>query len=350
MRGLIDKLSRDNILSRAEFVCLIGGYSSNDAAYASRLALEAREAVYGRSIYMRGLIEFSNYCKNDCYYCGIRRSNMVCDRYRLTKEEIIECCENGYALGFRTFVLQSGEDNHYTDEIMVDIIREIHRLFPDCAITLSLGERSRVSYKRMFESGARRYLLRHESANYAHYAGLHPVGMRLSSRMKCLRDLQEIGYQVGCGFMVGSPGQDAGCLADDLLFVAKFKPHMVGIGPFIPHRDTPFGGDAAGSIDLTLFLISLLRLIDPQLLLPATTALGTLDSEGRERGVLAGANVVMPNLSPVRVRGKYLLYDGKICTGDEAAECRSCMEMRMRFVGHELVVDRGDYKEFKGVF
>jgi len=306
--------------------------------------------VYGNDVYLRGLIEFTNYCRNDCLYCGIRRSNPRAERYRLTNEEILDCCGRGHELGFRSFVLQGGEDPYYDDGRMAAIVSAIRRAHPDCAITLSLGERSRESYQRLYDAGAERYLLRHESANDRHYRSLHPPGMSLRERMDCLYTLRDIGYQVGCGFMVGSPGQDTDCLVDDLLFIRELDPQMVGIGPFIPHADTPFAGRAAGTLELTLFLLGVLRLMLPHVLLPATTALGTIHPRGRELGILAGANVVMPNLSPVGVRKKYLLYDGKICTGDEAAECRSCMERRIEAVGYRIAVSRGDCAGFPARF
>ena len=293
---------------------------------------------------MRGLIEFSSYCKNDCYYCGLRRGNKNAERYRLTPEEILNCCENGYELGFRTFVLQGGEDGFYTDDLFCKIIGEIKEKFPDTAVTLSLGERSRESYKRLFDAGADRYLLRHETADRNHYERLHPKELSFDRRMDCLKSLREIGYQTGCGFMVGSPYQTTDCIVKDLRFIKDFKPHMVGIGPFIPHKDTPFKEEAAGTLELTLYLLAVIRLLLPKVLLPATTALGTISPTGREQGIKAGANVVMPNLSPVGVRKKYSLYDNKICTGEEAAECVNCLKRRIESTGRELAVARGDSK------
>ena len=289
------------------------------------------------------MIEFTNYCRNDCYYCGIRRGNLHARRYRLSKEEILRCCEDGYALGFRTFVLQGGEDGWFTDERMADIIRAIRTTYPDCAITLSIGERSYESYKLFREAGADRYLLRHETADEEHYGKLHPQSMSLAVRKMCLYDLKLLGYQAGAGFMVGSPGQTVECLGKDLAFLKELQPHMVGIGPFIPHHDTPFAAEKEGTVEQTLFLTGLLRLMLPKALLPATTALGTIDPSGREKAILAGANVVMPNLSPTSVRKKYELYDNKICTGDEAAECRNCLNQRMEKIGYQLITDRGDY-------
>lgn len=307
-------------------------------------AAQTAEEIYGKNIFIRGLIEFTNYCKNDCFYCGIRRSNKNADRYRLSKEEILSCCENGYELGFRTFVLQGGEDPYFTDDVICDIVSEIRRNYPDCAITLSIGEKEKESYRRYFEAGANRYLLRHETANDCHYRMLHPKELSLEHRKQCLRDLKEIGYQVGCGFMVGSPGQTPETLYQDLQFIKELQPHMVGIGPFIPQKDTPFAQKTAGTLEMTLKLLSIIRLIHPHVLLPSTTALGTIHPLGREKGIQAGANVVMPNLSPVAVREKYKLYDNKICTGDEAAECRYCMQRRMESIGYQVVVDRGDYR------
>ncbi|HWS29299.1 MAG TPA: [FeFe] hydrogenase H-cluster radical SAM maturase HydE [Clostridia bacterium] len=343
-RNLIDRLAADRTLSRGEFLALLAARTEESAQYLFERALAARHAAYGRDVYMRGLIEFTNRCKNDCYYCGIRRSNKEAERYRLTEEQIFGCCAAGYELGFRTFVLQGGEDPYYTDSRMADLIRAIKARWPDCALTLSIGERSRESYRVFREAGADRYLLRHETANAVHYKKLHPPALTLENRKRCLYDLKELGFQVGCGFMIGSPYQTNECLADDLLFIRELQPHMVGIGPFIPHHQTPFAAEPAGTLELTLFLLSIIRLMLPEVLLPATTALGTIHPLGREQGILAGANVVMPNLSPVSVRKKYMLYDNKICTGDEAAECRMCMSRRMERIGYHLVVSRGDHK------
>ena len=306
-------------------------------------AVQTAQKIYGNQVFIRGLIEFTNYCKNDCYYCGIRRSNHCADRYRLTKDEILSCTDTGYELGFRTFVLQGGEDPYFTDASICELVSEIRQKHPDCAITLSIGEKSKESYKRYFDAGADRYLLRHETANGTHYRRLHPDELSLEHRKQCLWDLKEIGYQVGCGFMVGSPGQTTETLYEDLQFIRELMPHMVGIGPFIPQKDTPFAREPAGTMEQTLRLLSIIRLIHPHVLLPATTALGTIHPKGRELGIQSGANVVMPNLSPVDVRDKYKLYDNKICTGDEAAECRFCMENRMKSIGYQVVVSRGDY-------
>ena len=310
--------------------------------YINKQAQEVSLLHFGNKIYTRGLVEFTNYCRNDCYYCGIRHSNTNAERYRLTKEEILQCCENGHALGFRTFVLQGGEDPWFNDERMIDIIKSIKQNYPDCAITLSIGEKSKESYRKFREAGADRYLLRHETADEAHYRYLHPENLSLSNRKQCLYDLKELGYQIGAGFMVGAPGQTMENLAEDLVFLKKLNPHMAGIGPFIPHHDTKFAKEEPGSVELTLFLLSVIRIMLPKVLLPATTALGTLDPRGREKGFQAGANVVMPNLSPVKNRKQYELYDNKICTGEEAAECRGCLSRRAESVGYEIVTDRGD--------
>ena len=342
---LIDKLEREHILSKSELVEIISGHTPESDEYLFAKARAVRETIYGKDVYMRGLIEFTNYCKNDCLYCGIRRSAKGAERYRLTEEQILECCETGYGLGFRTFVLQGGEDGFFSDDKIVSIVTKIKEKFPDCAVTLSIGEKSRESYEKFRNAGADRYLLRHETANSEHYSKLHPKELSLENRMRCLADLKELGFQTGCGFMVGSPYQTADNLAEDLLLVHDLKPHMVGIGPFVPHHDTPFAEEKQGSLETTLLLLGMIRLILPNVLLPATTALGTIHPKGREMGILAGANVVMPNLSPKDVRKKYLLYDNKICTGDEAAECIACLGRRMESVGYKLVSARGDHKK-----
>lgn len=340
---MFNKLYQDTQLTETEYKELLELHTDKEIAeYGFELARKRQKETFGNEVYTRGLIEISNYCKNDCIYCGIRRSNQNAERYRLSEEEILSCCESGYVLGFRTFVLQGGEDGYYTDDLLEDLLHKIKAAYPDCAITLSLGERSRESYERLYTAGADRYLLRHETANEAHYGKLHPAEMSLKNRKQCLYTLKEIGYQVGCGIMVGSPYQTIDNLVEDLAFMKTFNPHMVGIGPFIPQKDTPFGEMEPGSLEMTLFLLAIIRLMLPKVLLPATTALGTIHSRGRELGILAGGNVVMPNLSPVKVRKKYALYDNKICTGEEAAECRGCLGKRMESIGYKLVVSRGD--------
>lgn len=340
--SLIDRLEQTHSLTAEEYIFLLENRTEDLMRYAAGKAEKVRQMIYGKTVYIRGLIEFSNICKNNCLYCGIRRSNAACERYRLTAEQILECCSIGYDLGFRTFVLQGGEDGYFKDDIMCEIVSRIHSAYPDCAITLSLGERSRESYQRLFDAGADRYLLRHETADKEHYEKLHPAEMSFDHRMKCLHDLKETGFQTGCGFMVGSPYQTPQTLAADLKFLEEFRPDMCGIGPFITHKDTPFKDMPSGTLEETLFLLSLIRLMLPYVLLPATTALGTIHPQGREQGILAGANVVMPNLSPISVRKKYELYDNKICTGDEAAESRQQLSERMQSIGYELVTARGD--------
>lgn len=331
-------------MEKDELALLLTTENKEGIEYLREKARQTAQSIYGNQIYIRGLIEFTNYCRNDCYYCGIRKSNNYVDRYRLSKEQIMECCETGYELGFRTFVLQGGEDVFFTDDMICELVADIKSAYPDCAVTLSIGEKSKESYRRYFEAGADRYLLRHETADEEHYRYLHPKELSISHRKQCLYDLKEIGYQVGCGFMVGSPEQTIDTLYEDLCFIKELQPHMVGIGPFISQHDTPFADRASGTLEDTLRLLAIIRLIHPHALLPATTALGTIHPLGREKGILSGANVVMPNLSPVQVREKYLLYDNKICTGDEAAECRFCMQRRMESIGYEVVTDRGDYK------
>ena len=342
MKQWIDKLRQERTLTPEEFRQLLTGCDAEILRYINKQAQEVALLHFGNKIYIRGLIEFTNYCHNDCYYCGIRKSNPNILRYRLSPSEILSRCHIGYELGFRTFVLQGGEDNWFTTKRMAEIVAEIHSHFPDCAITLSIGERSRESYQALFDAGADRYLLRHETYDPVHYRRLHPDSLSAVHRRKCLWDLKEIGYQIGTGFMVGSPFQTAENLADDLLFLKELNPQMVGIGPFIPHHDTRFSHEPPGTLELTLFLLGLIRLMIPKVLLPATTALGTISPQGRELGIRAGANVVMPNLSPTEVRKNYLLYDNRICTGEESAQCRGCLEQRMASIGYQVVVSRGD--------
>lgn len=341
---LIEKLNNTHSLNKYEALQLIKqGAQHKNLLFA--LAQKTAQKSFGRQIFVRGLIEFTNYCKNDCYYCGIRRSNKNAARYRLTQEEILECCHAGYGLGFRTFVLQGGEDYFYSDEDIAAIVRAIKAQHPDCAVTLSIGERSRKTYALWKQAGADRYLLRHETADFAHYAKLHPAELSAKNRQNCLYTLKELGYQAGAGFMVGSPYQTAENLADDLMFLQKLRPQMIGIGPFIPHHDTPFKDEPAGSVELTLVLLAVLRLLFPHVLLPATTALGTLAPGGRLLGIKAGANVIMPNLSPQNVRGKYLLYDNKLHTGAEAAEALNELQREVASIGYRIVSARGDYTE-----
>lgn len=341
IKNIIDKLYEEHNATREELLYILDNITDEECEYLREKANDIRMQNYGNKVYMRGLIEFTNYCKRDCMYCGIRKSNKNADRYRLTFDEIIQCADIGDKLGYKTYVLQGGEDAYFTDERMIEIIKEIKKRHPSNAITLSLGERSYESYKKLFEAGADRYLLRHETATKELYEKLHP-GASYDERMECLRNLKEIGYQVGAGFMVGLPGQTNEDLVNDLMFVKEFEPDMCGIGPFIPQSETPLGNEKGGTLEQTVILLSLIRLLLPHVLLPASTALGSVDPLGREKGIKAGGNVVMPNLSPTEVRDKYALYDGKICTGDEAAECRMCIEGRMRKFGYEVEVNRGD--------
>lgn len=340
---LIEKLTKTNNLSDDELKSILETNKYDESLRIN--ADKIRREIYGDKVFVRGLIEFSNYCKNNCYYCGIRRDNKNTIRYRLSKEQILNCCDEGFKLGFRTFVLQSGEDLFYTDEVICDIISEIRNKYQECAITLSIGEKSKKSYQSYFEAGANRYLLRHETSSQEHYSKLHPREMSLENRKKCLFNLKEIGYQVGSGFMVGSPFQTTENIIEDLRFLQELKPDMIGIGPYITHKETPFANSNNGSVELTLRLLSILRLMFPKVLLPSTTALGTLHPQGRELGLKAGANVLMPNLSPVDVRKKYNIYDNKICTGEEAAQCRGCLEKRVLSAGYRIVTDRGDVKK-----
>ena len=345
MLKAIEKIYQTQDASDEELAALI---DLEETAPLREAAVTRRKEHYGTDVYIRGLIEFSNYCKNDCYYCGIRAGNHCVQRYRLTKEQILQCTDTGYRLGFRTFVLQSGEDLAFTDDILCDIIEKIKAAHPDCAVTLSVGEKTRQTYQRYFDAGADRYLLRHETATDSHYRTLHPESMSLAVRKQCLFDLKDIGFQVGSGFMVGTPGQTLENLVADLRFLQELGPDMIGIGPFMPASNTPFADKPQGSLARTLNLLSILRLMFPKVLLPSTTSLGTIDPRGRELGLQAGANVVMPNLSPVSVRKLYSLYDHKICTGEEAAVCQRCLQRRVQSAGYQIVVDIGNPKTFSG--
>lgn len=343
----VDDIEKSQNITYEQLNILLGAAETEEVEYLYRKSREAADESYGKKVFKRGLIEFTNHCKNNCLYCGIRRDNINVERYRLDKETILNCCKRGYELGFRTFVLQGGEDGYFNDERICDIVASIRSQYADCAITLSIGEKSKESYQRYFDAGADRYLLRHETADAGHYAKLHPKELSLDTRKQCLRDLKAIGYQTGCGFMVGSPYQTIDTLYKDLCFIKELEPQMVGIGPFIPQKDTPFADKMAGTLEQTLRLLAVIRLIHPSVLLPATTALGTIHERGRELGIMAGANVVMPNLSPQSVRDKYTLYDNKVHSGDEAAEGDENLRQRMKAIGYELVSERGDYLKSK---
>lgn len=345
-KNIVDELKNTQSITKEQFAYILERGDKDDLEYLYAAAREVSEKVFHKEVYLRGLIEFSNYCKNDCYYCGIRCSNRKADRYRLTEEKILSCCDIGEKIGFKTFVLQSGEDLYFTDDRICYIVRAIKKAHPDCAVTLSIGEKTKESYQKYYDAGADRYLLRHETANEEHYSKLHPESMSGAYRKQCLFDLKEIGFQVGCGIMVGTPHQTVDNIYEDIVFMQELQPHMIGIGPFIPHQDTPFKDEPEGSVDRTLRLLAILRLLFPKVLLPATTALGTADALGREKGILAGANVMMPNLSPSNVRDKYLLYDGKICTGEEAAECNACLRGRVSRIGFTVADSRGDHPDF----
>lgn len=339
---LIDKLAAEQTLPENELISLLA--EDNDDTDELLFSAARKTAVHNFSnhIYLRGLIEFSNYCRNDCYYCGIRCSNRNASRYRLSPQQILSCCAEGYQLGLRTFVLQGGEDMAFDDDNLARTVEKIKTQYPDCAVTLSAGERPLSTYKSWFDAGADRYLLRHETAAEKHYALLHPHSLSLTNRIECLYTLKELGYQVGTGFMVGSPYQTLQNIAADLKFIEQFKPHMVGIGPFIPHKDTPFSQFPAGSIRLTLRLLSVIRLMLPKVLLPATTALNTLAANGHTKGILAGANVIMPNLSPQDVRTKYSLYNNKRSSGSESAEGIRLLKEELAKIGYDAPPARGD--------
>lgn len=343
IRQYIERLHRERTLAPDEFRILLTEYHTGTLAYINELARSVAREHFGNRVYLRGLIEITNSCHNDCYYCGIRRGNKCIERYSLSAEQILACCEEGYRLGFRTFVLQGGETGGHTDEFIIDTVARIRSRFPDAAITLSLGEKSTETYRQYFLAGANRYLLRHETHNAAHYRQLHPESMSLDNRLRCLKNLKEIGFQTGTGIMVGSPGQTVEHLIEDLLYIQQLQPQMIGIGPFLPHKDTPFGNCPPGSLELTLLLLSIFRLMHPQALIPSTTALATLSPDGRERGILAGANVVMPNLSPADLRSQYALYNNKASMGAEAAEGIRLLSQRLEAIGYTIDMSRGDY-------
>lgn len=346
MKRLIDKLYKENELTKDELMDLLENMTEDDRKYLIEVAHKTRVKNYGNKVFMRGLIEFTNYCKNDCMYCGIRKSNRRAERYRLSLEDILLVCEEGNRLGYKTFVLQGGEDPYFTDDRVVEIVSSIKAKYPEAAVTLSIGEKPYTSYKKYYDAGADRYLLRHETASRRLYEKLHP-GMSFDNRRQCLKDLKDIGYQIGAGFMLGLPGQGIEDYVEDIMFLKELKPHMAGIGPFIPHRDTPLGRENGGTVKDTVTLLAIIRLILPDVLLPATTALGTIDENGREQGIKAGANVVMPNLSPIQVRAKYTLYDGKLSTGDEAAECKRAIEEKINAIGFSVDMSRGDNKNWR---
>ena len=343
MEDIIDKLYYEHALTAEEYRSLMLCQDTEANAYLQQKAQQTTLARFGNAVFIRGLIELSNRCRNNCLYCGIRKSNTMVSRYSLSRETILSCCREGYALGFRTFVLQGGEDVSQTDDWVTETVACIRQEFPDCAITLSLGEKPKEAYQRFFNAGANRYLLRHETFNEEHYGNLHPSEMNQAHRLQCLQWLKDIGYQTGTGIMIGSPGQTIDHLVEDLLFIERFCPEMIGIGPFIPHADTPFANKPAGSIELTLKLLSIFRLMHPSALIPATTALASLSPDGRERGILAGANVVMPNLSPSSVREKYTLYNHKAAFGSEAAEGLQLLVKQLNGIGYQISYLRGDY-------
>ena len=343
-KKLIDFLSENHHLTEEEYLFLIKNRNEETAGYLRQKADEVRKKVYNNKIFIRGLIEISNICKNDCYYCGIRSSNKNCERYKLSEKDILSCCENGYKLGFRTFVLQGGE-GVFSADIISDIVKKIKEKYPDCAVTLSLGEYQKSDYLKMKNAGADRYLLRHETICKEHYGKLHPQNMSYENRLRCLKDLKDLNFQVGCGFLVGSPYQSDELIAKEFKFIEEFSPEMCGIGPFIPQKDTPFKNEKSGTAEETAYYLSIIRLIKPNILLPATTALGTIKDGGRELGILSGANVLMPNLSPENTRKKYALYDNKLSTGVESAEQIENLKIQMQNIGYEIISDRGDIKE-----
>ena len=346
MRELVEHLARCHKLDATALGQLLrSAVAEDDVLQLLRdTAVRTARQQFGLGVYVRGLIELSSFCRCDCLYCGLRRSNRTAERYRLTSEEVMECCREGYALGFRTFVLQGGEDGTHTDAWLSELIGKMRTTYPDVAITLSLGERSEESYRILKEAGANRYLLRHEAANDELYASLHPSSRGLEHRLDCLRALKRCGYQTGMGMMIGVKGQTIDHIVEDLLLIERMQPEMVGIGPFLPHRATPLGEEPAGELRLTLATIAIVRLMLPHALLPSTTALATLTPRGRLEGILSGANVVMPNLSPSSVRAKYAIYENKASWGKEAAEGIAALNSELETIGYHIDFSRGDYQ------
>jgi len=343
-KDLVDKLREEHSLTKDEYRCLLTCDDRRQTEYLHETARAVACKRFGNKVFVRGLVEFSNVCKNNCLYCGIRQANKDVRRYAMSSEEVIATCRSGYEQGFRTFVLQSGDAGDGRDEWLAALVAELHRLFPDCAITLSVGEKRRETYEKFFANGATRYLLRHETYDEEHYSRLHPDGMTIGSRLECLHWLKEIGFQTGTGIMVGSPFQTVENIIDDIVFIHDFHPEMIGLGPFVPHHATPFAQCEAGSADLTLRLYSVFRLMFPDALIPATTALQTLSADGHQKGILAGANVIMPNLTPRRYRADYSLYDDKASYGSEAAEGIERLKSELSAIGYEIDFAKGDYE------
>ncbi len=338
---LIDKLYENNNLDYDEIVFILNNIEEAGKDYLIQKAHETRMKTYGNKVFFRGLIEFTNHCIKGCKYCGINSKNSNISRYRLELDDILLCCEMGYNLGYKTFVLQGGEDNYYTDDKVIETIKTIKSRYPNVAITLSIGEKSYKSYEMYFNAGADRYLLRHETANRELFQRIH-TNTSYDNRIDCLWNLKKIGYQVGAGFMVGIPNQTKEDLAMDMIFLKRLEPEMVGIGPFIPHKDTIYKDEIGGTLEDTITMIALTRLFLPYSLLPATTALGTISPMGREKGLKAGANVIMPNLSPINVREKYSLYNGKISSLNEVAEFKDLIEKSIVSSGFTIDMSRGD--------
>ncbi len=340
---LIKKLYIKNDLEDEELLYLLDNINEKEKKYLFSLAKKTRDEVYGNRVYLRGLIEFTNYCNKRCVYCGINASNKNVKRYRLTKHEILDSCIKGKKLGFNTFVLQGGEDKFFTDEIICDIVQSIKLKIPDCAVTLSIGEREFESYKAFKKAGVDRYLLRHETTNSDLYTRLHP-NSKLQNRMECLKDLKDLGFQTGAGFMVGLPGYETKDYVKDLRFLKNLQPEMVGIGPFIPHADTEMKHCKSGDLKTVILILAMVRLLLPKVLLPATTALSTIDSEGRKKGLNAGANVIMPNLTPGIYREDYSLYNEKMITGSESVEELELIKKQLEDYGYICDMSKGDSK------
>lgn len=347
MKCIIDRLREKHKLEPEQYRALLTMRDPQDVEYLMSQAREVAQLKFGKHVFLRGLIELSNVCRNDCLYCGIRRSNHQVARYTLTREQVLACCEQGYEIGFRTFVLQGGEWSEEQSKWIADLIAEIRQHWPDCAITLSLGEHPKETYALWREAGADRYLLRHETHNSRLYGLLHPKGMTIGNRLQCLDWLKQLGFQVGAGIMVGSPFQSLKTIVEDIQYLIEFQPHMIGIGPFIPHHDTPLRRFPAGSVEMTARLYAIMRLALPQALIPSTTAMASLSPNGRLRGILSGANVVMPNLSPEDNRKQYSLYDNKASLGAESAQGIRVLADELATIGYSIDWSRGDSPSIK---
>jgi biotin synthase len=319
---------------------IIKWLKADDAAELFAMADDIRKRYFKDEVHIRGIIEFSNYCMKNCFYCGLRRDNKTIERYRISEDEIIDTALKAGELGYKTILLQSGEDGGYTIEGLCAIIKRI-RSNLDCAITLSLGEKSFDEYRSLRDAGADRYLLRFETSDRGLFNKLKPDSS-YENRLDCIKNLKKLGFQVGSGFMVGLPGQTYEILADDILLLRELDLDMIGIGPFLSHHNTPLGNSASGTLDLTLRALAIIRILMPDVHIPATTAMGTVEKGGREKALQCGANVIMPNVTPIKYRKYYEIYPNKICIDDAPSDCRACIEGMLKSLGRAAATNKGD--------